>query len=115
MSVIDSISDASSKAVDKSEEYLRKSHDFYKLKIFQQLSISVSMIFKAVAIGGVFLMGMVFLAISLAFYIGALLDNYTLGFVIVGVILILCAFLLFIFRSFIDSKVIQELSKTFFK
>ena len=115
MSVIDSLNEASNKALDQSEEYLQKSHDFYKLKIFQQLSISVSMIFKAVAIGGLFLIGLVFLSMSLAFYIGALLNSYTLGFVIVGLLFSICALLMFLFRSYIDTKVIQKLSKTFFK
>lgn len=115
MSVFDSINDASTKAIDKSEEYLKKSHEFYKLKIFQQLSISVSLIFKTVAIGGIFLIGVVFLATAAAFYIGALLDDYFLGFVIVGAFFVLSAIVLYFTRSFIDSKVIQKLSKTFFK
>ncbi|WP_055437502.1 hypothetical protein [Lacinutrix algicola] len=114
MSVINSINEASNKAIDQSEEYLRKSHDFYKLKIFQQLSISVSMIFKAVAIGGVFLIGLIFLSIALAFYIGKLLGSYTMGFVVVGLIFSICAVLMYVFRGYIDEKVIQKLSKTFF-
>ncbi|MGB1210591.1 MAG: hypothetical protein ACPG41_04160 [Lacinutrix venerupis] len=115
MSVFDSINEASNKALDQSEEYLKKSHDYYKLKIFQQLSMSVSMIFKVVAIGGVFLIGITFLSIALAFYLGALLNSYTLGFVIVGLTYAIISSLLYVFRGSIDSKVILKLSKTFFK
>ena len=115
MSVIDSINQASNKAIDQSEEYLKKSHEFYKLKIFQQLSISVSMLFKAVVIGGALLIGLVFLAIALAFYLGALLNSYTLGFVLVGFIFSLGSGILYMYRGHIDSKVIQKLSKTFFE
>jgi len=115
MSVFESISDASTKAVDKSELYLKKSHEFYKLKIFQQLSISISMVFKAVAIGGALIIGVTFMAIAMAFYIGALLDNYALGFIIVGSLFVITAFILFLMRKFINTLVIQKLSKSFFK
>lgn len=115
MSVIDSINEASNKALNQSEEYLKKSHDFYKLKIFQQLSISISMIFKVLVIGSLVLIALVFLAISLAFFLGALLESYALGFVLVGLLFSLVTFLLFVFRTYIDTKVISKLSKTFFK
>jgi len=115
MSVFESLNDASTKAVDKSELYLKKTHDFYKLKIFEQLTKSVSMLFKVLAIGGVFLIGIFFMAISLSFYIGKLLDSYTAGFVIVGIIFTLVSLILFASRNFINTFVIQKISKSFFK
>lgn len=114
MSVIDSIHKASNKAIDQSEAYLAKSHDYYKLKIFQQLSISITMIFKTVVIGGIILISLVFLATALAFYLGALVKNYTIGFLMVGFLFSVFAGLLYVFRGSIDSKIIQKLSKTFF-
>jgi len=115
MSVFDSISEASNKAIDQSQEYLIKSREYYKLKIFQQLTISISTIFKVVAIGGVILTGLFFLSISLALYLSVLLDSHVLGFVIVGLLCILIAVLLFVFKNSIDSKIIEKLSKSFFK
>ncbi|OIQ23017.1 phage holin family protein [Lacinutrix sp. MedPE-SW] len=115
MSVFESINNASTKAVDKSELYLKKTQEFYKLKIFEQLTKSVSMLFKVLAVGGILLIGIFFLAISLSLYIGKILDNYTTGFLIVGFIFLVLAIILFLLRSYINTFVIQKISKTFFK
>lgn len=114
MSVFESINQASSQAIDNSELFLKKSHDYYKLKIFEQLTKSVSMMFKAFALGGLFLISLFFLAIALGLYIGEALENYTTGFLIVGLIFIIICVILFFKRKFIDKLVIQNISKSFF-
>lgn len=114
MSVIDSLNTSSNNAVDAGEKYLKSSHDYYRLKIFQQLSISISMVFKAVAIGGLAIIGLAFMAIALAFYIGSLLDNFALGFVIVGLVFIAISTIIFFLRSHINNGVVKKMSKKFF-
>ncbi len=48
MSIAESIGETNKKATDLGEKYLNTSYDYYKLKIFQQLTITVSMVFKAI-------------------------------------------------------------------
>ena len=114
MSVIESISEASSKAIDHSEIYINKTKAYYKLKVFKHLTISVSTLFKVVVIGGLLLLGVIFLAVSLAIYFGKLLESFVLGFVIVGFIFIVIACFLMLVKGSIDAKIIQKLSKTYF-
>ena len=114
MSVFDQINQTSSQAVDKGEEFLKKSHEYYRLKIFQQLTSSVSLLVKAVVVGAFILVGLLFLAISAAIGIGKALGSVSLGYLIVGAIFILISVLFYMFRSKINNKVIASLSKTFF-
>ena len=46
MNIFESINNNSTKAVDLGEAYLKSSHDYYKLKIFEQMTISLSLIMK---------------------------------------------------------------------
>lgn len=114
MSVFEHINQTSSQAVDKGEEYLKKSHEYYRLKIFQQLTSTVSLLVKAVAVGAFVLVGLLFLSISLAIAIGNALDSVSLGYLIVGGLFVIISVLIYLFRSSINNKVIVSLSKTFF-
>ncbi len=114
MTVFESIQDTSNQAIDKSEEYLKKSHEYYKLKVFQQLTSSISLVLKALLIGGLVLIAFVFIALASALAIGNLLGSFSLGFLIVGLIFMLISVLIYIYRQQINNKVIQSISKTFF-
>lgn len=114
MSLSESINKTNTKASKVGEEYLKASYDYYKLKIFQQLSISISMVFKTVIIGGLLLMGLCFLGIALAFSIGKALDSYMLGFVIVGVVFIFLSVIAMLTRKHINNFIIKKLSEKFF-
>jgi len=114
MSLIDSISETNAKASEAGEIYLKKSYDYYKLKIFQQLTDSVSMVFKTIAIGGMVLMGLWFLAIALALFIGKSLGSYTLGFIAVGIIFLVLSIIIFFLRKYMNNFAIKKLSKKFF-
>ena len=47
MDIVDSIRETNKKATSLGEKYLKTSCEYYKLKIFQQLSISVGMFFQS--------------------------------------------------------------------
>lgn len=115
MSLGESISETNAKASDVSKKYLKTSYDYYKLKIFQQLTVSVSMVFKAVAIGGLLLMGLCFLGIATAISIGNTLESLTLGFITVGIIFMVLSLIGFVFRKHINNLVVKKISKKFFK
>jgi hypothetical protein len=114
MTVFESINESSNEAVDKGETYLKKSHEYYRLKVFQQLTSSVSLVFKAFIIGSLALIGLMFLAVASAIAIGNQLDSQPLGCVIVGFVFLLISGLLYAFRKHINNKVIQSMAKTFF-
>ncbi|MDX1270586.1 phage holin family protein [Bizionia paragorgiae] len=115
MSVFDSINETSNNAIDAGERYLKSSHEYYRLKIFQQLSVSLSLVFKTVIIAGLTVVGLTFVAIALAFFIGSMVDNYALGFVIVGALFFILAVLCFLFRKHINNLVVSNLSDKFFE
>ncbi len=57
MDIVDSIRETNKKATNLGEKYLKTSYEYYKLKIFQQLSISVGMFFKVILIGTLLVIG----------------------------------------------------------
>ncbi|RAJ16811.1 hypothetical protein [Olleya aquimaris] len=114
MSVFESLNDTSNQAVDKGEAYLQKSQEYYKLKIFQQLTSSLSLVLKALLIGGLLLIGLVFLAVSSAIAIGNALDSIALGFVIVGALFLVLSGIIYLLRKHINNTVIKTISKSFF-
>ncbi len=114
MGLIDSISSTNDKATDVGARYFKTSYKYYKLKIFQQLSISVSMVFKAIIIGGLAFLCVLLCSIALALYLGEITTNYPLGFFIVGLIFLMLSLIGYFFRSKINQKIIKKLSKKFF-
>jgi hypothetical protein len=84
------------------------------LKAFQLSGLTVSMIAKLVVIGSLAFLGIVFLAISSAIALGAFFQNAALGYVSIGLLILLIALLIYFFRKLFDKKVITKMSKIFF-
>tara|TARA_R110002073_G_scaffold25862_1_gene85418 strand:+ start:563 stop:910 length:348 start_codon:yes stop_codon:yes gene_type:complete len=114
MGLFDSISATNDKATDVSERYIKTSYKYFKLKIFQQLSISEGMVFKAIVIGSLAFMSVFLSAIALALYIGEIKSNYPLGFLMVGIIFLILSVIAYYFKSFINRKIVKKLSKKYF-
>ena len=51
MTVFESLNNTTDKATDTAERYVKTSKDYLKLKIFQQLTISISLVSKFAVIG----------------------------------------------------------------
>lgn len=114
MGLVDSINQTNDKATDVGEKYIKTSYRYYKLKIFQQLTISVGLVFKALIVGGLGLMCVLLGAVGLALFIGEAKANYPLGFLLVGLMFLVLSLVAYFFRRTIDKLVIKKLSKTFF-
>ncbi|WP_274474387.1 hypothetical protein [Mangrovimonas aestuarii] len=114
MNVFESIKDTSNKAFEYSEIYIKTTERYYKLKAFQQLTISVSLISKMLLIGALIFIGFVFAAIALAIAIGYYLGNMALGCLIVGFLFVVIALLVYMLRHVIDHKIISIMSLKFF-
>lgn len=114
MSIVESIGETNKKAADLGEKYLDTSYEYYKLKIFQQLTITVSMVFKAILIGSFLAVGLTFTALAVAISIGKALGNYAQGFILVGLVFIFLSFIAFLFKKRINNFVVDLLSEKFF-
>ncbi len=114
MSLGESLGETNKKATDLGEKYLKTSYEYYKLKIFQQLTVTISMVFKAILIGGFFVIGLGFMALALALFIGEILDNYTQGFILTGLIFICLSFIALLFKKRVNDFVVNILSEKFF-
>ncbi|MCK0124420.1 phage holin family protein [Gelidibacter sp. F2691] len=115
MNVFESINNTSNKATDIGEQYLDKTQQYYKLKVFQHVSYSISMLGKAIAIGGVLFIGLIFLAFASAIAIGDLLGHAAWGYLIVGGIFMIGALIIYKTRHLIDGVIIKKIQSKIFK
>lgn len=86
MSVFKSLHTNSEKAIEKGEEFIKNSEKYYKLKIFQVLTSSLSMIFNFAIIGIFILIAFIFLAVAISSVIGNYLNNPFLGYILVALL-----------------------------
>ena len=114
MSVFESLNDTSNKAVDVGEQYYRKTQEYYKLKVFQQLTMTIGMLCKAAAIGSLLLLGVIVLAVAGILALGAVLGNMVYACLIIAAVLFLLGGIVYKFRSKIDGLIIRKMSKQFF-
>lgn len=112
--IFESINNTSDKAVDIGEKYLRDTQDYYKLKIFQQLTVSISMIAKAFLIGGLLFIGLIFVSIAAALALGDLLNSNAIGYLIVATIFLILGGIIYSNRSNINHSIIKKMSPKFF-
>lgn len=114
MSVLDSLNETSNKAVDVGEEFITKTQEYYKLKIFQQIVVVVSMLGKALIIGSLGFLSIVFLMVAGTIYLGNLLDNLALACLIIGAVLFLIVLIIYNNRVKIENAVTKKISLKFF-
>lgn len=114
MSVFESLNETSNKAKHIGERYLESSHQYVRLKIFQQVTVSMSLLGKILLIGSVLFIAFLFFAISLAIAIGYWLNNMVWGTLIVGGLFLLLAVIIYLLRHRIDNKFIEKMSHNFF-
>lgn len=114
MKFFDSVNENTSKATENAETYVKATQKYIKLKIFEQLSISIGFIAKMLVIGGLAFIGLVFLAVASALALGKLLNNHALACLLVGSILVVFSVVVYFKRALIGNKIIQILSEKFF-
>ncbi|MCF1192082.1 hypothetical protein LRR18_10850 [Mangrovimonas sp. AS39] len=112
--VFESISENSSKATDLGEKYIKNTQDYIKLKVFQQLTISISMVVKMFIVGSLCFVGSLFLAAAAAWSIGKLLGSLALGCLVVAFLFFILGLIAYQFRQKINSVVITKMSEKFF-
>ena len=115
MSIFESINNTSNKASDIGERYIDKSFEYFKLKVFQQLTYTISMMGKALIIGAVLFIGLILLTISAAIAIGDVLQNVALGYLIMGALFMIIGIIIYKVRYVVDATIIEKFQTKFFK
>lgn len=114
MSSLSSITDTSIKAVKETEKYVCKSEAYYKLKIFQQLTYTLSAFVKFLVIGSMLFTIFVFLIIACTIMLSDFLGSIVYGCLVIMLCLGVITFILFLNRKYIDSVIIKKVSKSYF-
>lgn len=112
--MFESINESSAKMVDAGETYIKKSQEYYKLKVFQQISVSISLVAKVLLVGGFLFVGLFFMAFAAAMALGEWLGDLALGYIIVAGIFLLTTVIIYSQREFVNKMIIKSLSSKFF-
>ena len=100
--------------LDKLSDYIHTSADLVKLRIIQKVADLISALTARVLFFLLFLIFSLFVNIGIALYIGALLNAYHWGFIIMSLFYLLlagvmCAFRATLFHKTIGNRIIEQL------
>jgi len=114
MGIIDSLNETSNKAIDIGEVYYKKTQEYYRLKVFQQLTMTTGMLLKMAVIGGLGFLALIFLTVAGIIYLGNILESMVGACLIAGALFIVLLIVAYIFRRKIDNMLVKKLSVKFF-
>ncbi len=112
--MFDKVQEESAEVAQLAQDYVNSSGKYLKLKTFEQLSLTFSALIRILAIGGLTIVGLSFMAIALALAIGRQMDSLTWGFLIVAFGYLFLAWVIYLFRKSITNSVIRTMSSQFF-
>lgn len=100
---------------DQAQKYLESNVAYYKLWGFKVAMKSTTMILKFTLILLCFSMVLLFCSVAAAFVIGKSLDNYALGFLIIGGVYLVFTGLLFLIKDkIVEGPILEKFSEIFF-
>lgn len=100
---------------NQTQVYIESHLAYYKLWGFKVAMKSTTMILKFTLIALCFLMVLLFCSIAGALTIGKALDNYALGFLIIGgIYFVLSLFLFLIKDKIVEGTILEKFSEIFF-
>ncbi|MDO1500067.1 hypothetical protein Q2T40_07975 [Winogradskyella maritima] len=111
--MLNSLNETSDKAMDIGERYVNTTRQYLKLKIFQQLSVSISMMVKLLAIGAFVFIGLIFFAIAGAIELGEAFGSTTKGCLAVGGIALVFGVIIYLMRKRINTLVLNKMADKF--
>ncbi|MDY0780124.1 hypothetical protein [Tenacibaculum sp. IB213877] len=115
MAIFESLEHTTDTAIKKSEAFLKNSEAYYRLKVFQMATSSISMLVKLAVVGLFLLIAFIFIAVGLSNLIGNYLGNDALAYFLVALIYVLFAVIAYMLRGAIESLIIKNLSNIFFE
>lgn len=96
------------------EEYTQKEYEYLSLKLFYQVGALSTYIAQKIIIGLFAMIALIFISIALAIWIGQILDNFALGFLMVGGGYIIIALITFLRRKHIETFIVRKMSAKYF-
>ncbi len=99
---------------NQTKELVDSNIAYYKLWVFKVITKSSTGLFKILLIGVLLVMAFVFFSVATAITIGYALDNFALGFLIMGGFYLLLSFLIYALRAKIEKPIIEKLSEIFY-
>jgi hypothetical protein len=114
MGIFESLNHSSDKAIDLGGEYIKKTQEYYQLKVFQQLASTTGMLCKMVLIGCFLFLSITFLAVGGTLALGNLIENMVIACLVIAAFLFFIGGMLYKFRSGIDALVLKKLSNQYF-
>ena len=114
MGVFESLNNTSNKAVDVSEQFYRKTQEYYKLKVFHQLALTTGMFCKMAIFGSLAFLGILFLTVGGTIFLGEVLGSMIYSCLLMGLLFLIIVFVLYFFRNKIDNLIVRKLSSKFF-
>lgn len=115
MTVFESLNETTDKATETAERYVKASKEYFKLKVFQQLTLILSLITKFAVIGVLLTLGFIFMAVAGAMALGEALENMPLGYLIVGFVFFMISLIVYLLREKINTKIISSVADKFFE
>lgn len=112
MSSSKNITSLTADTVDNSQDYARRSWEYYKLKAFLHTSELSIILVKSLLYGFFGLMALILLSISLALYLAEAFDNVVLGYAAVGLVYLILLLAVHFSRRQLEKKLITKLSKS---
>ncbi|SHJ34832.1 hypothetical protein [Pseudozobellia thermophila] len=95
--------------------YIKHSDEYLRLKIFKVIMLHVTGLSKFVLIGASFTFALLFLSLAACLALSEALNNYFIGFIIVGLFYILIGTLLYAFREKLNAPILKKSSKYYFE
>jgi len=114
MGVIDSLNETSNRAIDVGEVYYKKTQEYYRLKVFQQLTMTTGMLLKMAVIGGLAFLALIFITVAGVVFLANILNSMVGACLIAGALFIVLLVLAYVFRRKIDNMLVRKLSDKFF-
>ena len=106
-----SLSDSQQSARD----YIESTAEYYKLRTFKFVMKAFNGLILVLFLGTLGLLALLFLSIAVSIAIGASMDNYTSGFLIVGGFYLVLGILGYVFRKKLEAPLLKNFSKHYFE
>jgi len=114
MNILESLKSTSEDGFDISKKYVDVSYKYSKLKAFQIVTYAVSSLSKLFLIGTLLSAGLIFMSVAGAIALGDYLNNMSLGYLCIGLSLLLIGYVIYLTRKVIDKKIIKTMFPIFF-
>ena len=114
--IFNNLSDNLHHISEKFKDYTESSVEYYKLRLFKSAMKGAISLVNLMVFGGIFLFVLFFITVGIALWLGDILDNFYLGFFIVGgFYAILFFFIIFFGKGLIEKAILIKFSKLVFE